>query len=329
MLNLPLISVIVPVYNAEKTIKKCLEQLTNQTYTHTEIIVIDDGSTDNSASICKEFDVTLLTQSHSGAGIARNLGIKNSSGTYLFFADADDYLEIDALSCMVSSMDNTDLLVFGYKQNDKDFTYSPTTLSALEVKRTYFSKKEQKVKGSIWNKCFKATIIKENHIEFPSIARNEEEIFLMKYLDVIDKISLIPDILYHFYPIDMQKAYVRLPKNFGDLVVEFKNECINYSKKWNDAPKEDLEAISREFYGKMILSLKLCLNPANKDVKAFKYYANLMLQELPTESDALRQIRMYKLLKGHHYFIAKLLLSRYKIQREETHPLASYILMME
>ena len=312
MSNLPLISVIVPVYNAEKTIKKCLEQLINQTYTNTEVIVIDDGSTDKSASICKEFNVTLLSQPHSGAGVARNLGIKSSSGKYLFFADADDYLESNALSCMVSAMENsnTDLLVFGYKQNDTNFTYSSTTLSVSEVKRTYFCKKEQKVKGSIWNKCFKATLIKENHIEFPNIARNEEEIFLMRYLDIIDKISFIPDILYHFYPINMQKAFIRLPKNFGDLVVEFKNECISYSKKWNNAPKEDLEAISREFYGKMILALKLCLNPNNKDRKAFKRYANLMLEELPTESDVLRQIRMYKLLKGHHYFIAKLLLSR-------------------
>lgn len=312
MSNLPLISVIVPVYNAEKTIKKCLEQLINQTYTNTEVIVIDDGSTDRSASICKEFNVTLLSQPHSGAGVARNLGIKSSSGKYLFFADADDYLESNALSCMVSAMENsnTDLLVFGYKQNDTNFTYSSTTLSVSEVKRTYFCKKEQKVKGSIWNKCFKATLIKENHIEFPNIARNEEEIFLMRYLDIIDKISFIPDILYHFYPINMQKAFIRLPKNFGDLVVEFKNECISYSKKWNNAPKEDLEAISREFYGKMILALKLCLNPNNKDMKAFKRYADLMLEELPTESDVLRQIRMYKLLKGHHYFIAKLLLSR-------------------
>ena len=312
MSNLPLISVIVPVYNAEKTIKKCLEQLINQTYTNTEVIVIDDGSTDKSASICKEFNVTLLSQPHSGAGVARNLGIKSSSGKYLFFADADDYLESNALSCMVSAMENsnTDLLVFGYKQNDTNFTYSSTTLSVSEVKRTYFCKKEQKVKGSIWNKCFKATLIKENHIEFPNIARNEEEIFLMRYLDIIDKISFIPDILYHFYPINMQKAFIRLPKNFGDLVVEFKNECISYSKKWNNAPKEDLEAISREFYGKMILALKLCLNPNNKDMKAFKRYANLMLEELPTESDVLRQIRMYKLLKGHHYFIAKLLLFR-------------------
>lgn len=312
MSNLPLISVIVPVYNAEKTIKKCLEQLTNQTYTNTEVIVIDDGSTDKSASICEEFNVTLLSQPHLGAGVARNLGIKNSSGKYLFFADADDYLESNALSCMVSSMENsnTDLLVFGYKQNDTSFTYSATTLSASEAKRTYFCKKEQRVKGSIWNKCFKANLIKENHIEFPNIARNEEEIFLMRYLDIIDKISFIPDVLYHFYPINMQKAFIRLPKNFGDLVVEFKNECINYSKKWNNAPKEDLEAISREFYGKMILALKLCLNPNNKDIKAFKHYADLMLEELPTESKALRQIRMYKLLKGHHYFIAKLLLSR-------------------
>ena len=312
MSNLPLISVIIPVYNAEKTIKKCLEQLINQIYTNTEVIVIDDGSTDKSASICKEFNVTLLSQPHSGAGVARNLGIKSSSGKYLFFADADDYLESNALSCMVSAMENsnTDLLVFGYKQNDTNFTYSSTTLSVSEVKRTYFCKKEQKVKGSIWNKCFKATLIKENHIEFPNIARNEEEIFLMRYLDIIDKISFIPDILYHFYPINMQKAFIRLPKNFGDLVVEFKNECISYSKEWNNAPKEDLEAISREFYGKMILALKLCLNPNNKDMKAFKRYADLMLEELPTESDVLRQIRMYKLLKGHHYFIAKLLLSR-------------------
>jgi hypothetical protein len=134
----------------------------------------------------------------------------------------------------------------------------------------------------------------------------------MDYINTINTgtVTFIEEILYNFNPINMQTAFVRLPENYGDLVVEFKDECLKYSKKWNQADKKDLEAISREFYGKMLLALKLCLNPKKKNRQKFNIYADLLIKELPLESSSIKNIRIYKLLKKHLYFIVWLLLGR-------------------
>lgn len=87
--SIPLVSVVVPVYNEEKCIEFCLSSLLNQSYKDTEIIVVDDGSTDGSVNIVQKYNVKLLQQKHKGPGAARNLGVKHAQGKVLVFADAD------------------------------------------------------------------------------------------------------------------------------------------------------------------------------------------------------------------------------------------------
>ena len=96
------ISVIIPVYNVEKYLKESLESVVNQTLNDIEIICIDDGSTDSSPSILKEYQnnderFIIINQENSGPGAARNRGIKEAKGKYTYFLDSDDYLELDAL----------------------------------------------------------------------------------------------------------------------------------------------------------------------------------------------------------------------------------------
>ena len=95
-----LISIIIPVYNVELDLEKCLESIINQTYKNIEIILIDDGSTDNSGKICdiyaeKDCRIELLKQENSGVCSARNLGISKATGEYVTFVDADDWIEED------------------------------------------------------------------------------------------------------------------------------------------------------------------------------------------------------------------------------------------
>lgn len=96
------VTVIVPVYNVEKYLRKCLDSLINQTYKNLEIIVVDDGSTDNSVKICDEFAnkdnrITVIRQKNGGISIARNVGLDKMTGSYVIFVDSDDYLEINAV----------------------------------------------------------------------------------------------------------------------------------------------------------------------------------------------------------------------------------------
>ena len=92
------ISIIVPVYNVEKYVKKCLESISNQTYKNIEIIIVNDGATDSSESICKEFvesedRAKLYTKENGGLSSARNHGIKFATGKYVLFIDSDDYID--------------------------------------------------------------------------------------------------------------------------------------------------------------------------------------------------------------------------------------------
>ena len=103
---MPKFSIIVPVYNVENYIKKCLDSIFNQTFKDFEVIVINDGTNDNSMDIVKKYDVTIINQKNQGLSEARNSGVKKATGDYLIFIDSDDYIEKDLLKNINKSLDN-------------------------------------------------------------------------------------------------------------------------------------------------------------------------------------------------------------------------------
>ncbi len=132
----PVVSVIVPVYNLEKYIQKCIESLIGQTYRDTEIIVIDDGSSDKSPEILSELQdkhpkIKVITQENSGVCAARNKGIAESTGDYILFVDGDDYLNPDYIDRLVDTAlrNDSDLVISGYtvEGSDKTQTIIPGT----------------------------------------------------------------------------------------------------------------------------------------------------------------------------------------------------------
>ena len=114
-----IISIIIPVYNAENYLQECLDSIRKQSLTNLEIICIDDGSTDNSVSVIKnvmkkDFRIQLIEQTNQGAGIARNNGLKNATGKYVAFLDADDFFyDVDALWKMIEQCEEREVLVCG------------------------------------------------------------------------------------------------------------------------------------------------------------------------------------------------------------------------
>ena len=110
---MPKFSIVIPVYNVENYIGKCLESIKNQTFKDYEIIVVDDGSNDNSMKIVKKYDTKIINSSHVGVSEARNIGAKQAKGEYLIFLDSDDYWDKDLLKELTKSMDNKpDLIRF-------------------------------------------------------------------------------------------------------------------------------------------------------------------------------------------------------------------------
>ena len=130
-MNDPLISVIIPVYNVEKYLNKCLNSVINQTYSNLEIILIDDGSSDTSGKICDEYAmkdsrIRVVHKNNGGLSSARNTGMKVMNGDYFSFIDSDDYVAFDYIYCMYLYMlkDNSDIVICSFKKIYGNQSYS-------------------------------------------------------------------------------------------------------------------------------------------------------------------------------------------------------------
>ncbi len=193
----PLISIIVPVYNKEKDIGAFVESIISQTYTHWELILVDDGSTDRSAIICDEYSHinkrihVFHHQFNGGISKARNTGILHSNGEWLFISDADDTLIQDGLSFLVGCIsDDIDLVSASYLRYING-VLQPETRKSSSLKlsiRDYVEcigiiPQSRNLDRYVWNKLFKTAIIKDNTLFFDDDLRLYEDVcFIYRYL---------------------------------------------------------------------------------------------------------------------------------------------------
>ena len=217
------VSVIIPVYNMEDTISKCVESILRQTYINIEIILIDDGSIDSSYAKCKLLqeinkNVKVWHTDNQGAGPARNYGIEMASGDFAYFPDADDFLEQNAIEILVNTMNKTesDLVVFGYKcinEKGKIITkkeYSNKIFSGDHIRSNYLNfvdmASEFGIQGGPWNKFFKMNKIREKNIKYPPLKRHQDEVFIARYVEHAEKVCFIENILYTYLTNDISKG---------------------------------------------------------------------------------------------------------------------------
>lgn len=177
------ISVIVPVYNAEKYLRECIESIVNQneSFSDFELILVDDGSTDNSLKICHEYekkhDLTVISQENKGPAAARNNGLKKAAGKYILFVDSDDYIESNSLKKIVELCENQNepdiFFVNGckiYKDGRKvtietDFDYTKLENCSQKEIFEYLSSRN-KFHASPCLKMIKRSLLIDNDIEF-------------------------------------------------------------------------------------------------------------------------------------------------------------------
>lgn len=200
-----LVSVIVPVYNAEKYLEKCIQSLLEQDIADYEVILVDDGSTDKSATIIDEYCskssvLRSVHKSNGGVSSARNQGLKMAKGKYIAFVDSDDYVDKDYLSSMVSSYtkEDIDLVVSSMLFDDiktiseKEGEYSPVETACRFYTRNSFQ-------GYLVNKLFKASIITENNITFDENSHFcEDLLFCAEYVRYIRKTCYTDKACYHY-----------------------------------------------------------------------------------------------------------------------------------
>lgn len=188
----PLISIIVPIYNVEKELIRCLNSIRTQKYKNLEIILIDNASSDNSGVICDRYAlidsrIKVLHLDKLGVSYARNEGLRIASGEYISFIDSDDWIEEDYYEKFISEMQDCSIAITGYKLLDE----SGMIIDKLELSENMFTLKQNNfynietlVKNSsfglVWNKLFKRELVKE--VKFPPLKSREDLIFNLSLL---------------------------------------------------------------------------------------------------------------------------------------------------
>ena len=211
-----MISVIIPVYNAESYLERCISSVITQSYKDTEIILIDDGSTDSSGEICdkwasKDNRVKTVHRENRGVAFSRNEGIKLSKGEYIAFVDSDDFIYKDMLLIMLERMetDSSDMAIcnrLGVSSEDvrseRSKEYYPVE-NAVITKNEMFARlasKDFSYYVNTWGKLYKRELF--DSIEFP-VGRLHEDVFVMHLIfDLCEKISCVRYAMYYRYEND-------------------------------------------------------------------------------------------------------------------------------
>ena len=207
------VSVIVPVYNVEKYIDKCMESLLSQTYRNLEVLLVDDGSTDSSGEICDKYDslddrVKAFHKENGGVSSARNLGLEKATGEYITFVDPDDWIELDMYETMVASFEySMDAVFCGYWEDPENETGLTPILHQPEKQGLVTGDESlyQCLIGmgygyftAVWNKMFRADFLKRINIPFEKYSIGEDELWLAKVVPQCRTVALINTPFYHW-----------------------------------------------------------------------------------------------------------------------------------
>lgn len=211
------VSIVIPVYKAAATVRRCVESLVNGTYPNLEILLVEDHSPDNSWQVCLELEKqyscvrSFRNDRNSGPSVTRNRGLDEMTGDYLMFVDSDDWVEPDFVESILSAWQNHEpgLVVCGYWNQDEIedqteiFQYGDAAqaIATFPMKDTLTSLYDGRLLQQIWNKLFLTDIVQENHIRFdPTIRIGEDFHFLLSYLSHFphDRLTMINRPLYHY-----------------------------------------------------------------------------------------------------------------------------------
>lgn len=260
------VSIIIPVYNAEKYLNKCLDSVVNQTYQNIEIILVDDGSTDTSSKICEEYqnkhqNIEYKKTKNSGVSNARNTGLKMATGKYIFFLDSDDYLEENSIQELMSNKTSNSLIGLvptGYEYQN--------SYSVYEYFRNIMI---NKCLGNVWGFLFE-----KDKIDFEFDIHThlmEDTLFLLNYISKVELLTFINEIKYN-YVINING--ITKSKNIEKIILNIKS--FDYSldqikKIINEKYKDKVEETKKLIEHKKIklLESELIKISGIEDLKIF------------------------------------------------------------
>lgn len=253
-----LVSIIVPVYNAEKTLKKCCYSLLEQTYKNIEIILVNDGSNDDSSKICRKFAkkdhrVKFIDKENGGVSSARNAGIECARGEYLSFVDSDDYVDKEYIQNMYEKIqkDNSDICLAGYWIKKHGFVQKNENGkgSCLYDQSLYY----EKLLDFIWGKngmyfpvakLYRKSLIKQNEIKFnENIQCGEDMLFNVQFFRYCKSMTIISECNYYYIMHGGGLSGKYQPRFWRDMSMVYQNYLKIYEENYPEKITEAKEII--------------------------------------------------------------------------------------
>ena len=276
------VSIIVPFYNVENYIEKCLQSLVNQTLGDIEILLVNDGSQDTSEAIAKQFaekypnKIIYLEKENGGLSDARNYAIPYAKGQYIAFLDSDDYVETNMYEEMYNKAKKEDL---DYVECDFLWEYPDKTLESKG--KQYNNKKEMFIHTRVvaWNKLIKREIVQNNHLEFPKGYRYEDVEFFYKLLPFIHHYGIVQKPLIHY--VQRENSISNVQNARTKEIIDVLGHVIEYYKE-NNLFEEYQEEIEYT-YARYILCSSMLRMVMIEDKKERKEIINMAWKSLNTQ----------------------------------------------
>lgn len=284
-----LISIVIPVYNAADYLNRCIKSVIGQTYHHLEIILVDDGSKDNSLQICKDWGekddrIQVIGQINKGVSSARNVGIKNATGDYLLLLDSDDWLVTDACEKLLRCMEqqSADCVIYGLKQTSGNIwtpKFDRTYKSLAAFKNDYIYWIGTELLSPSVNKIYKRSKIMKLFPE--EMSYGEDLVFVLNYLSNCERISFIRDTYYQHNVYNYGSlTHTFVPTRFSDLE-SIQRAILAFA---DDEGKKD-KHIFDKYVRDSIRMIRMCykcnnLSLAEKNNSISKWMAGSYLKDL-------------------------------------------------
>lgn len=281
------ISIITPVYNTSKYLKRCVDSILGQSYDNIEVLLIDDGSTDDSGIICDNFAradgrVRVFHVNNGGPSRARNIGLSNMTGDYVLFVDSDDWVDEQFVShYLCDNYEDYDAVFGMWDIQTKDGIHNPSNLDKPYI-GSDFTQGVIELSGSFafelnCNKMLKTSIIQDHHIRFrEGIHSNEDDIFTYDYAKYIKKFIVLPEAHYHEVYIDEFDRHLSARILPVDVIYNTNKMSVESALKISDSPLWVEYQNERLFYRLGSSIMNNITNNANPmSVEVYKDYISI------------------------------------------------------
>ncbi len=270
----PLVSIILPTYNVEEYLEKCLKSIMVQTYKEIEVIIVIDGSTDKSYDIAlaweqKDNRIKVIYQENAGSGPARNTGLTHAIGEFCMFVDPDDWIDNQMVEKLIEyqKMGNYDLVLSkcrtvtsnGAIINEDKKTGIISASNRVETRGQYLKLLGMEYLGAPTKKLFRMDIINNKKIEFPDMRRSQDIVFNYRYYNEIESVLAVDDIYYNYF-IDEKIYTSKLKSDYYKTLSFIFHEISHYCMTWGvPLCGEDYSSACNYLFHSVMANMEACI----------------------------------------------------------------------